>query len=191
MVFTEPMSQGQQLRTHVTSVILDAAAMVLAEHGDSASMADIAAAAGIGRATLYRYFDSRESLIQALAFAAIEDLELRLAEADLDEVPMPLAIERMARAFVASGSKFAVVIDLRQHFDMAELDRRIGEPIRAVFRRGVADGTLRDDVSVDLLARFWGASIESVLRSSSPFEGGIERASAAISSFFLDGAGRH
>jgi hypothetical protein len=126
----------------------------------------------------------------ALANAAIEDLEQRLAEADLDRVPVSLAIERMARAIIASGTKFAVVIDVRQHFDMAELDRRIGEPIRVLFRRGVVDGTLRDDLSIDLLTGFWGASLESVLRSTVRLEVGTERASAAVTSFFLDGAGR-
>jgi AcrR family transcriptional regulator len=185
------MTQGPQMRAQVISVILEAAAKVITEHGDSASMADIAAAASIGRATLYRYFESRDSLIQALAVAAIEELELGLAEADLDLVPVPLAIERMARAIIACGMKFAVVTDVRQHFDMADLDRRIGEPIRRVFLRGMADGTLRDDLSIGLLTGFWGGMLESVLRSTNRLDGGLERASAAVSSFFLDGAGRH
>ncbi|MCU1494494.1 MAG: TetR/AcrR family transcriptional regulator [Acidimicrobiaceae bacterium] len=179
------------MRAQVSSAILDAAATVFAEHGDSASMADVAAAAGVGRATLYRYFDSRESLTHALAFAAIEELELRLVEADLDQVPVPLAIERMARAMVACGIKFAVVRDVRQHLDKAELDRRIGSLIRAVFRRGVADGTLRDDIPIDLLAGIWGGSLAAALRWTSQPDGSVERASAAISNFFLQGAGRH
>jgi TetR/AcrR family transcriptional regulator, mexCD-oprJ operon repressor len=190
MVFTGVMPQGPQIRAQVTSAILDAAASVLAERGDTASMADVAAAAGVGRATLYRYFDSREDLMRALALAAIDDLDGRLRGADLDRVPVSEAIERIARAMVACGSKFAVVIDERQHFDTADLDRRIGEPIRAVFHRGVADGTLRDDLSIELLTRMWGGMIEAVLRSSDHIDRGLERASSAMSSFFLNGARR-
>ena len=45
--------------------ILEAAAGVLAG-SDGASMGDVAAAAGISRGTLYRYFPNRESLLLAL-----------------------------------------------------------------------------------------------------------------------------
>ena len=42
--------------------IVDVAGTVFAEHGPDVSMADIAAAAGCSRATLYRHFDSRTAL---------------------------------------------------------------------------------------------------------------------------------
>jgi AcrR family transcriptional regulator len=45
--------------------VLDAAEVVLAEVGVTATMDEIAEAAGIGRRTLFRYFPSREDLIAA------------------------------------------------------------------------------------------------------------------------------
>jgi TetR/AcrR family transcriptional repressor of mexCD-oprJ operon len=188
MVLTGGMVQGRQIQASVSSAIMDAAARVFAEHGDSASMADVATAAGVGRATLYRYFDSREDLIQALSVAAVEDLERRLTDADLDRVPVPLAIERIFRALVGSGTKFAFVLHDPRHIDREEIDRRIGEPIRSTLRRGVADETLRSDLSVDLLGRFLGGLVQSALRSTRPVDGGVEQVSAALSSFFLRGA---
>ena len=41
----------------------------------SAGMSEIAAAAGIGRATLYRHFDTREALIRALALRCYEEID--------------------------------------------------------------------------------------------------------------------
>ncbi|MGB0388657.1 MAG: TetR/AcrR family transcriptional regulator [Ardenticatenaceae bacterium] len=41
----------------------------------SAGMSQIAVAAGVGRATLYRHFESRDALIQKLAFVCVEELE--------------------------------------------------------------------------------------------------------------------
>jgi AcrR family transcriptional regulator len=182
------MSRGPLIRAQVSSAIIDAAASIFAEHGDTASMADVASAAGVGRATLYRYFGCREELLRAIAVAAIADLEGRLAEAGLDRIAVPLAIERMARAIVATGIKFPVLIGASGLVDKVELERRVGDPMRAVFRRGVADGTLRSDLSVDLLTSMWGGLLRGVFRSPSTLEGGIERTSAALTSFFLDGA---
>jgi TetR/AcrR family transcriptional repressor of mexCD-oprJ operon len=184
------MPLGQQLRAQIASAIIDAAASVLNEQGDTASRADVAAAAGVGRATLYRYFGSRDDLMRALAVAALDDLASRFAGAELDKVSVPTAIERMTRAMLACGTKFAVVIDVHHHMDEAELERRIGEPLRGVLRRGIADGALRDDLPVDLLARMFGGLLKSVLRSPDQLKAGLEQASAAISSVFLRGVAR-
>ena len=61
------------LRERVAAAIVEAAATVLAEHGDSASMSDVAGAAGVARATLYRYFPNREALLEALGSVAVDE----------------------------------------------------------------------------------------------------------------------
>ena len=51
-----------------TAEIIAAATQVFAEKGfDGATMADIAAQAGINKATIYLYFNSKDDLIQAIA----------------------------------------------------------------------------------------------------------------------------
>lgn len=53
-------------RREVSDAILDAAAALVAEHGlSSVSMSQIAEAAGIGRATLYKYFSDVEAILLA------------------------------------------------------------------------------------------------------------------------------
>lgn len=54
----------------ILDTLLDAAAAVLARN-PGASIADVAVRAGVSRATLYRYFPSREALIRALAIEAL------------------------------------------------------------------------------------------------------------------------
>jgi AcrR family transcriptional regulator len=69
-------------------------------------MADIAAAAETTRATLYRYFPGRESLIRALEAVANEEAGSRLAEANLDQVPVEEGLARATRALVSVGQDF-------------------------------------------------------------------------------------
>ena len=54
--------------------IVESAAMLFAERGEAATMEEIANAAGVGRATVYRYFPTREALLQRLAEVAFDDL---------------------------------------------------------------------------------------------------------------------
>ena len=103
------MSETPTLRDRIAAGILDTAAAVLAGRGESASMAEIADAAGVSRATLYRYFPSRDALLRGLAEAASAELRERIADAELETIPVPEAIARLTRGFVFAGSKYVAL----------------------------------------------------------------------------------
>ena len=58
-----PAARGVPRYDRTAAAILDAAAHVLSEHGSGANLADVAAAAGVSRATLYRYYPDRDALL--------------------------------------------------------------------------------------------------------------------------------
>ena len=93
----------QTLQQRVAAAILDGAAQIFAVQGEQASMNDVAAAAGVARATVYRYFPNREALLDELAQAAVSDVEARLASARIDEVAPEEGIARAVRALVDVG----------------------------------------------------------------------------------------
>src|SRR4030095_767322 len=97
------LGQGMKRR------ILLAAARVLAAR-EAASMADIAAAAEITRGTLYPHFPGREPLLKALEPAANEEAGRRLADANLDQVPVEEGLARATRALVTVGEDFIVLL---------------------------------------------------------------------------------
>jgi AcrR family transcriptional regulator len=187
MAETRQISQISGWRGRVATGIVDTAAEVLAADRD-ASMTDIAVAAGVGRATLYRYFLTREALLREMATAAIDELGGRLAEARLDDIPAREAFARVTRAVVTTGRKYMALDNLASEFiDAQAVERQITAPLEALLRRGAADGTLRDDLPAPILLAMLIGLLRSVTLSLRD-DLGVEQASHGATSLFLDGA---
>jgi AcrR family transcriptional regulator len=179
---------GDLRHDRTTAAILTAAAHVLSEQGSSSNMADVAAAAGVSRATLYRYYPHREELLVALAAQALAETAARLADAGLERATVEEAIERIVRAVVAVGDRYAVLVHEQVKPDPAEAERLLGAPIRAVFTRGVESGLFRQDLSVEVLVEIFGGALLSAVKLTQRGQLGLEEASAATAAVFLDGA---
>src|SRR6266566_2528311 len=125
---TRSAASGVPRFDRTAAAILDAAAHVLSERGSNANMADVAAAAGVSRATLYRYYPHREALLDALASHALADAAARLADAALERAPVEEAIERIVRALIAVGESYAVLVREQVEAHPGEIERLIAAP---------------------------------------------------------------
>ena len=170
------------------AAILDAAAHVFSEQGTAANLADVAAAAGVSRATLYRYYPNREALLKALAAHALNELANRLNDAGLERATVKEAIERLARALVAVGDRYSVLVSEQCTPDEADDERLVRAPMRAVFERGIASGHLRQDLTADVLLELFAGTIMAAIKLTQRHQLGAEEASAAAAAVFLDGA---
>jgi TetR/AcrR family transcriptional repressor of mexCD-oprJ operon len=179
-----PRRQG--LRERVASALLEAASATLARGGDQANMADVADAAGVARATLYRYFPSREALLEALITYSIETAGEQLEVARLDAVPVEEGFARAVRTLVVVGDYFVVLMRERARSSPAGFEQRIAMPVRALIERGQSEGELRADIQAPWLLESLLGLIVSVLLASPRL--GIEDMVAAITGLFLDGA---
>lgn len=184
------MTKGEPLRDLTAAAIIDSAAMVLAQRGESASMEEIANAAGVGRATLYRYFPNRDVLLEAMAASSVQELAKRIEQADLETVPFEEAIARLARGIIATGSKYvALNADSAKHADTyPAFDTEIIQPVRALFRRAITDGWLRADLDPDLALELFSGLIKAALESAASAQRGIEETAATVTTLFLHGA---
>src|SRR5450755_2632085 len=181
------MTRSTAIQERVAEAILDVAADLLARGGEPPSMADIAAAAGVARATLYRYFPTRERLLQALTATGLEVTATRLAQADLDTVPVAEGIARIARVVAAAGSKYAAVIGPMQTRPAGPVEQQIAAMIQALLRRGIDDGTFRGDLSAEELGFVLGQLLQAAARMAAEHQAGVEKAAALITSVFLHG----
>jgi TetR/AcrR family transcriptional repressor of mexCD-oprJ operon len=136
---------------------------------------------------LYRYFPTRERLLQALAAYALDATATRLAEADLDTVPVAEGIARIARVVAAGGSKYAAVIGPMQTRPAGPVEQQIAAMIQALLRRGIDDGTFRGDLSAEELGFVLGQLLQAAARMAAEHQAGVEKAAALITSVFLHG----
>ena len=174
------------LQQRVSAAILEAAARLLAHGGGQASMNDVAAAAGIARATVYRYFPSRQALLDRLAELAVTDAGTRLASARIDEVAPEEGVTRAVRALVDVGDYFIALARERVRPAPNEFQEKIAGPLERLFERAQASGEIRADVPSSWLTESLVALVVGAL-SATPLLG-REDAIASITSMFLDGA---
>jgi AcrR family transcriptional regulator len=149
-------------------------------------MGDVAAAAGVARATVYRYFPSRQVLLDELARRAVDDAGGRLASARLDQVPVEEGVSRAVRALVDVGDYFIVLARERVEPDREQFEATVGAPLRGLVERGQGDGSIRDDIPSAWLTDALVGLVVSLLMARPML--GPEDTIAAITGLFLRGA---
>lgn len=128
--------------------ILDAAAEVFAARGLEASLDDIAAHAGLGVGTVYRRFENRDALVEALFTEKLDEVATFAARV-LDEpdswTALRLLLETVGGLVTTDQGLFEVLV-CRPGGRQAVRERML-PIVTTVFERAQADGHLRPDVA--------------------------------------------
>ena len=133
------------------AAIIDAAIGVLAGNPD-ASLATIAEAAGVGRATLYRHFPGRNDLIDAISRQAIEETDAAVRKIRWENTTSSEFLLAVFEAMVPLGDRYHFLMVMAPAAVDGEAGEAYARQLREVeemmhwMRR---DGTLAPDVPVD------------------------------------------
>jgi TetR/AcrR family transcriptional regulator, mexCD-oprJ operon repressor len=138
---------------HNTARILDAAAACLCR-STTASMAEIAQAAGLGRVTVYGHFPSREALIEATLVRLLERGETVLGGLDLTGDPreaLQTLIESSWRLIADADAVLQAAQSVLPPGRIRELHAKPARRVEALIRRGQAEGAFRTDLPASWL----------------------------------------
>ncbi|WP_227025019.1 TetR/AcrR family transcriptional regulator [Streptomyces tsukubensis] len=129
-------------------VLRAAAELLTRRYG--ATMDEVAKAAGISRATLHRHFAGRDALVRALERLGIDECELALDAARLDEGGADEALRRLVERIEPAAGLLSFLITESQLFEPGEPRERwdrLDSRFAALFRRGQQEGVFRIDLT--------------------------------------------
>jgi TetR/AcrR family transcriptional regulator, mexCD-oprJ operon repressor len=134
--------------------ILDAAAACLSRSA-TASVGEIAQAAGVGRVTVYGHFPSREVLIEATLVRLLEKGEAVLGGLDLSGDPrqaLRTLIESSWRLIADAGAVLEAAQSVLPPGRIRELHAKQVQRVEGLIRRGQIEGAFRADLPASWLA---------------------------------------
>ncbi|TRV72986.1 TetR/AcrR family transcriptional regulator [Streptomyces sp. 130] len=129
--------------------VLRSAAALLTRKS-TATMDEVAKAAGIGRATLHRHFAGRDALVRALEELGIQEFEAALDAAAMDEGTSEEALRRFVRAVEPSAGLLSFLVTENQLWEDGDQNAgwdRLDARVAAFFRRGQERGEFRIDLT--------------------------------------------
>lgn len=143
-------------------LVLEAAADAFAEHGLDVGMAEIARRAGVGNATVFRRFPTKDALIEAIVEEKIDELLAEAERAAAVEDPWDALVgllqatatlQARDHGFFQATEEFVL-----RHPEILRRHRPIIEAFEPLVARAQDAGVLRDDVTtLDLLGLVKGS----------------------------------
>lgn len=159
-------------RRAVRDAALDATAALVAHHGLTAvTMSRIAEDAGIGRATLYKYFPDVNAILLAWHERQIASHLNHLAAVRDGAGSASTRLEAVLTAFALTSHKqhdiqLATLLHRREH--VAHARHRLVGFIRDLLAEGADSGDLRGDVAPEELAQYCLHALTAASRLPSP-----------------------
>jgi AcrR family transcriptional regulator len=133
--------------------ILSAAEAVFGEQGAAGSTEEVARRAGVGIATVFRHFPTKDALVEAALLRHLDEL-LEAARTLENNADPRAALHSLIRTMVASGARKRTLASLLSGGptpDAAAGADRLKALVRRILRRAQDAGAVRPTVKIDEL----------------------------------------
>lgn len=148
--------------------LLDAAVTAVRRNGEGVPMATVAAEAGVGVGTLYRHFASREELLDGVSRHAFQMVLRTATHADRADRSGAGCLDHFLTETIAHADRLVLPLHggpLQLSADTRAVRRQVHHRLQAVVERGIADGSVRADLTAwDVIA--FGALVATTLPNS-------------------------
>jgi AcrR family transcriptional regulator len=169
--------QAAGVQSDAREAILDSALRALARLGAKRlTISDIAHEAGMSRTSIYRYFETKDQLLDALMERLANDLTLYMARR-VDGTPDPAArfataLDAMEDLYASGAPSLDYLVESEPHFmfefyrehwnSMVDVTAGVLKPILGDdhYARGIAEVLLRINVSLRIIGPDLGASAD-------------------------------
>lgn len=112
--------------TDTRSLLTDAAIAVFSAN-PTATLADVASAAGVKRVTLHRLFGSRDALLQAIAIRSHEEMDAACERAAKGAKSHTAALRAIVAALVPVGDRFHFLWTQHKVWEDAQVAKRVAQ----------------------------------------------------------------
>lgn len=141
-------TQARRIRLSARDSIVEAA-VALYSQNPKASLEEVAAMAGVSRATLFRQFANRDDLVRAAGMHSLAELEKLLSASDKPRGNARTRLLRLLEVLVPSGQKLRFVFasgDMLGDAALKKASERLDRHIAPVIAAAVRAGLLTEDV---------------------------------------------
>jgi AcrR family transcriptional regulator len=150
-------AMGRPRDAHADHAILEATLELMAEHGAHAlRMDDVAERAGVGKATIYRRYRSKEELVTTAVGELVSEIEVPdSGSSSADLLALMSAAVELYNGSLAAKLMPTLVDEMSRNAELAAVarDRFLSDRravLRAVFERGISRRELRADLDIEL-----------------------------------------
>lgn len=172
------------------TAILKAVAAVITDDGLGLSMGELAEKAGVGRATLYRYFPNRNQLLESIRDMALEEISDVITQTAASNLKTREALAQISRSILNKAELGVLFMREKIVMDQPLIERLLFSPIDQLFIDAQNDGVITSSVKPRTLTTYFlgllrTGSILVVQEDSSP-----EEAAADIINLIFHGIGQ-
>lgn len=159
----------------------------------SAAMSDIAAAAGVGRATLYRHFESREVLIEKLILVCVQELET--ASEPIQHLTGRAAIEAYIELKMPLADRFHFLTTLwdesADREAVKQVDNQLISELATLIEQAKEEGEINPNLPTMWVVSFYDSTLAAAWWLIASGDITIDEAVAYTKQSFFHGCGHH